>query len=107
MYSITGNSFRYLGTLNLEIYMLLFNLYSRHLETFVRVESTNLCLPPALLLSPLNDTAQIMIDSSVPTCSEGPDLRERSLGYDCFESSHFNNIVGLFTVCIKYMIQMR
>ena len=35
-----------LGTLNLEIYMLLFNLYSRHLETFDIVESTSLCLPP-------------------------------------------------------------
>ena len=104
MFSFTGN---YLGTLNLEIYMLLFNLYSRHLETFVRVESRNLYLPPSLLLSPLNDTAQIMIDSSVPTCSEGPDLRERSLGYDCFESSHFNDIVGLFTACIKYLMQMR
>ena len=80
--------------------MLSSNIYSRHLETFDIVESTSLFLPP----SPLNDTAQIMIDSSVPTCSEGPDLRERSLGDDYFESGHFNDIVGLVTACIKYSI---
>ena len=80
--------------------MLSSNIYSRHLETFDIVESTSLFLPP----SPLNDTAQIMIGSSVPTCSEGPDLRERSLGDDYFESGHFSDIVGLVTACIKYSI---
>ena len=83
IYSITSNSFRF--TLILKCFLLLSDLHSRHLETFVRVESTNLCLPPSPLLSPLNDTGQIMIDSSVLTCSEGPDLRERSLGDDYFE----------------------
>ena len=61
----------------------------------------------ASLPSPLNDTAQIMIDSSVPTFSEGLDLRERSLGDDYFDSGHFNDIVGLVTACIKYSIQRR
>ena len=64
-------------------------------------------LPPSPLLSALDVTAEIMIDIFVTTCSEGPYLRERSLGYDCFESSHFNDIVGLFTMCIEYLIQMR
>ena len=105
IYSITSNSFY--GTLILKCFLLLSDLHSRHLETFVRVESTNLCLPPSLLLSPLNNTAQIMIDSSVPTFSEGPDLRERSLGDDYFESGHFNDIFGLVTACIKYSIQRR